>query len=195
MAEMTVTIRGLQTLNDLKTLPRELSVIASRAVNQVARQARTRSSREIRQQINFPARYLVSQDGKIGLRPSTPATLEAKLTASSDPRSLARFVKGSPKGKGRVKVEVAPGGTRAMPGAFLLGIGENTLLAVRSPGKPAGAFKPRRIGKGLWSLYGPSVSQALLHDDGNKGIWPEIEPDVAAALEREYLRQLKVAGV
>lgn len=195
-----VTIRGIASLNDLKFLPREVAVIASRAVNQTARKYRTASSRMLREQINFPARYLSGADGKITLAPSSPASLEAKLSASSNPRSLARFAVGSAAGKGKVKVEVTPGSTRTLPGAFLLKIsgsggGENSLLAVRSPTKPRSAYKPRRLGKSLWLLYGPSVSQALLHDDGNKGIWPEIEPDIASSLEREFLRQLKVEGI
>jgi len=199
MAELSVVIRGLSSLADIKDIPRDIRVIASRAVNQTARRYRTASSRMLREQINFPARYLSGQDGKIALKPSSPATLEATLSAGSNPRSLARFATGSGKGKGKVKVEVTPGATRSLPGAFLLRIsggggGENTLLAVRSPTKPSGAYKPRRIGKTLWSLYGPSVAQALLHGD-NKGIWPEIEPDIANALETEYLRQLKVEGL
>jgi len=198
--EFTVTIRGLRSLDDLESLPRQTAQIASRAINQILRNSRTQSSRLLRQQVNFPARYLVSQDGKIALRPASAGRLEGRLSASSDPRSLARFVSGSARGKGKVKVEVAPGGVRSLPGAFLLSVsgragGENTLLAVRSPTKPTGAFRPRKIGKNLWSLYGPSVSQALLHRDERQGIWVEIEDDVASALEREFLRQMKVEGL
>lgn len=194
---LSVTIKGISSLRDLENLSRNQRAIASRALNQVARNARTRSSRLLRQQINFPARYLSGQDGKIELSPANPSRLEAKLSASSQPRSLARFISGGSKKKGSIKVEVQPGGVRSLPGAFLLGLnagGEKTLLAVRSPTKPSGAFKPRRLGKSVWLLYGPSVSQALLHSDASKGIWVEIEDEVANALEVEYLRQLKVEG-
>lgn len=197
MAEFSVTIKGISSLKDLDKLARSQQVIASRAINQIARRTRTQSARRLREQLNFPARYLSGQDGKIGVSFATPGNLMATLTASSEPRSLARFVVGSPRGKGKVRVEVQPGGVRSMPGAFLLNLnkgGDSALLAVRSPNKPASAFRPRRLGKSLWLLYGPSVSQALLHNGGQDGIWVEIEDDIANALEIEYLRQLKVEG-
>jgi len=193
----SVTIRGISTIRDLDKLSRNQQVIASRAINQIARRTRTNSAVRLRDQLNFPARYLSGQDGKIELKTASPGNLQAVLSASSQPRSLARFVKGSARGRGKVKVEVQPGGVRSMPGAFLLNLnkgGDSSLLAIRSPTKPAGAFRPRRLGKSLWLLYGPSVSQALLHNDARAGIWVEIEDDVANALEAEYLRQLKVEG-
>lgn len=96
-----------------------------------------------------------------------------------------------------VRVEVQPGSIRNMPGAFLLGFpagdsdGINTILAVRSPSAPRTAFKPRRLGNGLWSLYGPSVAQALLGAT-QKGIWPSMEPDILLTLETEFLRQVEL---
>lgn len=194
MDNFAVTIRGLKSLADLDDLPKRSQVAASRAINQVLRNTRARSGRLLRQEVAFPARYLTGQDGKIEQAPASPARLEGRLSASSQPRSLARFVVGAPKKRGKVRVEVQPGGVRTMPGAFLLGLnkggGESTLLAVRSPSKPSGAYRPRRLGKSLWLLYGPSVSQALLGADGKKGIWPSIEDEVAGELEREYLRQI-----
>lgn len=196
--ELSYSITGLTSLKDIEFLSERQQAIAARAINQIARRTRTRSSKLLREELAFPARYLSGKDGKITMRPAGPGRLEARLSASSDPRSLARFVVGNPKGKGKVKVEVQPGGVKALPGAFLLNLnkgGDKTLLAVRSPGKPSGAYRPRRLGKSLWLLYGPSVAQALLHGDGNKGIWVEIEDSVANDLEIEYLRQLKVEGI
>lgn len=204
MNNITVTIQGLRSLDDLNELPARIATIASRAINQVTRRSRAESSRRIRQQIAFPARYLSGQDGKIAMRPSNAATLESRLSASSDPRSLARFVVGSGtgrRGSKKVSVQVAPGAARMLPGAFLLkisgdgGNNQNTLLAVRSRNRPTAAYQPRQIGKGLWSLYGPSVSQGLLSADEKKGIWPQMEPEIAEALEREFLRQMKVEGL
>lgn len=196
--QFSVTISGLRSIQDLDTLTRSQAIIASRAINQVARNTRARSAKLLRDQIAFGARYLSGANGKIEVQTANPGRLSARLSASSAPRSLARFVKGSPKGKGKVRVEVTPGSSKALPGAFMLNLnkgGENSLLAVRSATRPRGAYRPRRLGKSLWLLYGPSVSQALLHDDGNAGIWVEIEDDIANALEVEYLRQLKVEGV
>lgn len=194
----SVTIEGLRSIRDLESLPDKQRAIAARAINQVARNTRAKSSKLLRDQIAFGARYLSGKDGKIESSPANPGRLQARLSASSAPRSLARFVKGNPKGRGKVRVEIAPGTLKGLPGAFMLNLNkgsENSLLAVRSATRPKGAYRPRRLGKSLWLLYGPSVSQALLHDDGRAGIWVEIEDDIANALEVEYLRQLKVEGV
>lgn len=192
MAEFSVTIQGIKTLADLADLPKANQRLAQLAINKIARDARSQSGKLLRQQLNFPARYLSGKDGKITLKPASTGNLQATLSASSDPRSLARFQVGTARGRGKIKVEVQPGGVRSLPGAFLLNIGENSLLAVRSPTKPKGAFKPRRLGKSLWLLYGPSVSQALLHDQGQEGIWVDMEDDLAGKLEVEYLRLLKL---
>lgn len=94
-------------------------------------------------------------------------------------------------------MEVQPGRVRGMPGAFLLNISGDidnprTLLAVRSRNKPSGAYKPRRIGSGgLWSLYGPSVAQALINQDG-KGIWADMEPEILNEIEEEFFRQIEL---
>lgn len=196
--QFSITIDGLQSIRDLDMLTRSQQIIASRAINQVTRNTRAKSAKLLRDQIAFGARYLSGANGKIEMRPASPGNLQARLSASSAPRSLARFVKGSPKGRGKVRVEIAPGSSKSLPGAFLLNINkgsENSLLAIRSATRPRGAYRPRRLGKSLWLLYGPSVSQALLHDDAQAGIWVEIEDDIANALEVEYLRQLKVEGV
>jgi len=186
-----ITIRNISAFEEVESLLKRVPIAAQRAINRTASHARTESSRRLRQQINFSARYLVSKDGKIGLVPASKGRLQAHLSAQSRPSSLARFVVGAVGKKTGARVSVDPGGTRTLPGAFLLGIGENTLLAVRSPQKPRTAYKPRRIGKSLWSLYGPSVAQALVTRDG-RGIWPELEPELAVMLENEFLRQMNL---
>ena len=188
--EIVVTIRGLEAFDEIDDLLKRVPIAAQRAINRTSQRARTESSRRLRQQINFSARYLVSNDGKIGLVPASKGRLQATLSARSRPTSLARFVTSASKKSG-AKVAVNPSGTRTLPGAFLLGIGSNTLLAVRSPNKPRTAYKPRRIGKSLWSLYGPSVAQALVTREG-RGIWPELEPEIAVMLENEFLRQMNL---
>lgn len=194
MSNFAVTIRGLKSLADLEDLPKQSQVAAQRAINKTLRDARARSGRILRQEVAFPARYLTGADGKIEQLSAGAGKLEGKLFAASRPTGLARFVTNPNAKKGKLKVEVQPGGQRALPGAFLLGLGkgggESSMLAVRSPGKPTGAYRPRRLGKSLWLLYGPSVAQALLGSGGRKGIWPDMEDEVANALEKEYLRQL-----
>lgn len=197
VAFLKTEVRGLKFLDELEELPARIPIIASRAINQVTRQTRTQSSRILREQINFPARFLSGENGKIAMIPSNPGTLTARLTAGSDPRSLARFAKTAQRVRGRrkgVKVEVKPGAIADLPGAFFLGIGGNTLLAVRSASQPRTAYKPRKIAKGLWSLYGPSVAQALI-TTRNGGIWPDLEEEILAKLEAEFLRQVNLGNI
>lgn len=193
--DLTVTIRGLESFSIFDNIVKNAPRAAQRAVNRAADKARTRSSKDLRTQVAFKARDLISASGKIELRSATPSSLTAVLSASSNARSLARFARPQASRKKGVKVEVQPGSTQFMPGAFLLGIptgndeGVNTILAVRSPGKPRSAYRPRRIGNGLWSLYGPNVAQALLNAE-QKGIWPDMEAEIIANLETEFLRQI-----
>lgn len=196
MQNFGVTIRGLKALDDLKDLPKKSQIAAGRAINKTLRDARAKSGRQLRQEVAFPARYLTGQDGKIEQFSASSSNLEGKLRAASRPTGLARFVTNPSAKRGKIKVEVQPGGQRLLPGAFMLGLGkaggEATMLAVRSPGKPSGAYRPRRLGKSLWLLYGPSVAQALLGANGRKGIWPDMEDEIANALEAEYLRQMNL---
>ncbi len=195
--EFVVTIRGLESFDEFDAIIKRVPTALARSINRAAERARTRSSRNLRQEIAFKARDLVSANGKISLRPASRTSLQAQLSASSRPRSLARFSQTKTLRKKGVRVQVQPGSTRTLPGAFLLGFpagdsdGVNTILAVRSPSKPRSAYKPRAIGKGLWSLYGPSVAQALLNAEG-KGIWPAMEAEILENLETEFLRQLKL---
>jgi len=199
VSNLSVTILGIKSLRDLEDIPKKSQIAAQRAINKTLRDARARSGRMLRQEVAFPARYLTGQDGKIEQFSAGAGKLEGKLTAASRPTGLARFVTNTNAKKGKIKVEVQPGSQRALPGAFLLGLGraggEASMLAVRSPGKPSGAYRPRRLGKSLWLLYGPSVAQALLGANGRKGIWPDMESEIANALEREYLRQLGLEDV
>ncbi len=189
MADLSITITGLSSLDEFTKFLDKVPVAASRAINRAANKTRADSSRRIREQVNFGARYLSGKDGKIELVPATRNRLEAKLGASSDARSLARFVTSASKRQG-VRVTVTPGQRTALPGAFLLGVGEQTLLAVRSPTKPRTAYKPRRISGSLWSLYGPSISQTLISANNRTGIWPAMEAEIVAVLEAEFLRQI-----
>lgn len=190
MADLSITITGLRSIEEFTELLEKVPVAASRAINRTANRARADSSRRIREQVAFGARYLSGADGKLQLVPSTKNSLAASLSASSEARSLARFV--TSQSQRRIKVTVTPGQPAPLPGAFLLGIGGNTLLAVRSPLKPRTAYRPRQIGPSgsLWSLFGPSVAQTLIAVDGKKGIWPAMEAEIVARLEEEFLRQI-----
>ncbi len=184
-----VEIKGLASFKNIAEELTSSPVASQRAVNYALNRARARSSREARLQVAFPARYLSGADGKIDLVPATKANAEGRLTASSQPRSLASFVVSATR-HGGVKVRVKPGSVRTLPKAFLLK-GRIPGLAVRSANKPRGAYIPKKLGKNLWILYGPSVAQVLLSRAG-RGIWPSMEAEILNDLQSEYLRQLKL---
>lgn len=186
--ELEVTISGIESIAAFDEQLKRIPIAASRAVNFAAQRARVESGRRIREQLAFAARYLTGADGRIEYKPSTKATLQARLSARSRPSSLARFVRSVGKGTG-ARVVVKPGTSAVLPGAFIIGIGDNQLLAVRSPKKPRTAFKPKRLGASLWLLYGPSVAQALISRAG-RGVWPTMEAEIIANLEREFIRQM-----
>lgn len=185
-----IKLVGIQNIDEASQLISRVPVAAQRAVNRTGNFARAESSRRVREQVQFAARYLSGADGKIQLIPATQQSLQAKLTVRSRPTSLARFASGTKK---NVRVTVAPGSTRSLPGAFLLGVGSNTLLAVRGVNRPRTAFKPRRLGKSLWVLYGPSLAQVLVAKNERKGVWPSMEAQLGAMLETEFLRQMKLS--
>ena len=166
-----VFLDGVTSAEDILGDEHAIARAAARAINKVARKARTASSREIRGQVNFPARYLIS--GRKGtLEASSFAranSLDAMITGRYRPTSLARFVTGSTR-KG-LSVRVKPGRrVRAPKGAFLMdGKNGNRLVAVRlDPGQSVTYGK--RISSTQWKdsrgrrydiLYGPSVSQVF----------------------------------
>lgn len=186
---LQVKITSFAALREMDEIPKQNKIAAQRAINLSLRKERTRSSRAIREQINFKASDLVGRDGKIDMIPATGTNLEGTLAASSRAKSLASFLVSFGRKLG-ARVKVNPNGIAKLPGAFLIGVGGNQLLVVRGK-RPSKAYKPTLIGKNLWVLYGPSVAQALINADG-KGIWPQHESAMLDDLENEYLRQMKI---
>lgn len=175
---------------------------ASQALNKVARDARALAIRQMRSQIALPKSYFDQK--RFFTSPANQQTLEAKLTARGRATMLARFVKGSAKvGKPGVYVEVKPGKARYLKRAFLIKLpqGQNAVtdtlfnlgLAIRlRPGETIeNKLVARRIERGLYILYGPSVSQVFRANDGD-GVASDIAPDVAERLQREFLRLLGI---
>lgn len=205
-SEFAVFVEGLGGI-DLTNLDKEdIQSAASKAINTITRNARTKGAREIRKQVNLPARY-VSPSGKgfYVSQTASPARLEGIITARGRPTSLARFVKGSPKpGKAGVHLEVSPGRARFMRRAFVLnlrGTGgsvdsglANRGLAIRlRPGErlhnkvdalPFGG-KDRQ----LYLLYGPSVDQVFRSRDGT-GVANDMVPGIEEDLSNEFIRLL-----
>lgn len=195
----SVDLRGIEVVRDLDALGKNVPIAASRAINSTAKRTRTKSAREIRQQINFKARYLSGANGKItDKKKASPSSLSAILAARSRPTSLAHFAVGASRRRGAgVKVSIEPGVVRHLRRAFFVNLRagdsevSNVGLAIRSDTKPGRAYKPKRLGRNLWLLYGPSVSQSLINAR-QSGIWSDLEVEIGVELETEFSRLLGV---
>lgn len=205
MSEFAVFIDGVEVdlLAGLDSNSRRRAAV--KALNKIARDARSVGSAMIRKQVNFPARYLSEQDKRFYIsKKASGSSLEAKITAQGRATSLAQFVSGGAKpGKPGVYVEVQPGRARFMRKAFLIKLpqGNNAItdtkfnlgLAIRlRPGETLkNKVSSRRVAKGLYVLYGPSVSQVFRANDGS-GVAEEMSPKVADQLSDEFLRLLEI---
>lgn len=195
-----VDIKGLEGLTDFELAPLNFRRAASLAINKTISRAKAEASRQIRQQVNFPAHYLSGQNGKLNItKKAQGEDLEAIITGTSRPTSLARFsLTSSAKRSPGVRVQVQPGlATRNLKRAFFIRLRAATDpqdarsvvgLAVRLPeGKqPSKAYKAKELAKGLWLLYGPSVDQVF------KSVASDIAPEMAEFLEVEFLRLSKL---
>lgn len=193
-------------LLDLANLPEGTETAARIAINRATAKARTLSAKYARSQVNFPAHYVSASEGRLHVsKKATNGDLEGIVSARTRPTSLARFATGSIKtGKGQqgATVQVKPGVARYMRNAFFVKLrrgGESTDtnhnlgLAIRTKGgvKPDAAYKPIKMRNGMWLLYGPSVSQALL-SARDTGIWPNITDEIMDNLHDEFFRQLEL---
>lgn len=184
--------------------PEKINDAAAKAINKAADRARTASAKKIREQVRFPASYL--NPSRLGVkRRASVSSLTALIEGRDTATSLARFLRGTPvvrtreqqqsrRLKGEV-VQVAKGGRGVrIKRAFVIKLRSGNMgLAVRTAGgSPAGAYKPKEIGKNLWLLYGPSVNQVLYSVKNEGGVFQEIETDTADFLTNEFYRLLGV---
>lgn len=190
-----IAVDGLSVLRDLQTIPNEVKRAALQALNKTLSRTRTSSARVMREQVNFPARYLSGEDGRLAItKKATSGDLEGVITGRERPTSLARFLaSGSVGGKNGVSVQVAPGMARRSKRMFLvrlragnadLDTKSNLGLAIRlKPGERVeGKHKMVKFGKGLYLLFGPSVAQVFA------SVADDEAPGAAAFLETEFLR-------
>lgn len=178
-------------------LPAVADHAAQLAINDAARFAIRRGSKQMREEINFPARYLVGADGRLKIvKHATHTTHEAVVRGRDRATSLARFAK-TPVRFGRqkgitVKVD-AKGSTRLRRGFYMKlrrgrtfeGGNHNVGLAVRlKPGESLSkSQRALELGGGVWLLYGPSVDQVF------KGVAVDILDEVSEKLNSEFQRQ------
>lgn len=177
------------------------------ATNDTAIYARARTSREIRQRINFRARYLTGGGERSArLAISKKATLsypEAILTGRDRPTSLAnpQFVRTQAtfgRQKRPVRVHVGAGrGTQTLDRAFFVRLrrgsaavteeNSNVGLAIRlRPGERLeNKNEMASMGNGVYLLYGPSVGQAM------RTVLPEEADDIGDLYGDRFIHQLE----
>ena len=205
MSQFAFFTDGLEVdlLEGFSTEQRRLAAV--RAINKIARDARAQAAKMIRNEVNLPARYVSPSEGRLAVtKQANGSNLEARITARGRATSLAQFVTGSAKPNVQgVHIKVAPGKARFLRRAFLIRLPQgnspvtdtkfNLGLAVRL--KPGDTLRnkitARRVEKGLYVLYGPSVSQVFRANDGD-GIANEMTPGLEAKLRDEFLRLLRL---
>lgn len=198
MANFAVAVEGISQLRDLTDMGDGAKIALVRALNKVARDSRAESARMIGEQINLPKRSLGPAAGNLTVsKQAQRASMEARIKARGRPTSLAKFSKGTP-GKAGVTVEVKPGQATFMRKAFLIKLPQgnaltdtrfNLGLAIRlAPGeRMSNKINQVQLSKGLYLLYGPSIQQVFLDNQG-KGVADDISEPAADQLEREFIR-------
>lgn len=198
-----VFVEGLDDLKNFGQIKPAIRLAAARAINKTSRDGRVEIARDIRDQVKLPASYVAPSQKRLYVsQMATQQQLEGRITARTRATSLARFVQGTPQRGQGVRVEVAPGRSRYMKRAFLIKLpaGKSDIdtkfnmgLAIRlRPGESLrNKANVRRMEKGLYLLYGPSVDQIFRANDGS-GVANDIAPSLAVRLEREFLRLLEI---
>ena len=199
MTNWAVVVEGIGNLREFDALKDEIRFNAMRAINTAARDYRKIGAERIRAQINFPQNYFNPAAQRFYVsREASPGKLEARITARGRATSLARFVTGYTPGKKGVDLEVKTGQQTRIKSAFLIklpaGRGPidtkyNMGLAIRLKKGETLENKRnvRRMAKGLYILYGPSVNQVFMAQSG-KGVAKDLEPDIMDDMETEFLR-------
>jgi hypothetical protein len=187
-----VAVQGLKSLDDIADIPANIELNAVRAINRTIERARTASARRMRQQVAFAPSYLNREDRLGVTKRARRGSLEARVTGRHRPTSLARFATNARQSRTPgARVMVKPGLATFLPKAFFINLRSgntdtknNVGLAIRLPEgqRPDRAYKPTQVGRNLWLLYGPSISQ--IFDD----VAVDLSPATAADLEAEFLR-------
>lgn len=200
MLQFAVMVEGVESLREIRDLGPRIKTAAAQAINKVARDQRAEAARRITDQVNLPKSYVSPAGGRLVVsQQAQKESLEARITARGRPTSLARFSRGTP-GKAGVTVEVKPGQTSFMRRAFLIRLPQgstltdsrfNLGLAIRlRPGERLqNKARQVKLDKGLYLLYGPSVQQVFLNNEG-KGVAADLADPTADYLEAEFTRLL-----
>ena len=193
-----VALEGFAETRPGDSIPERVRRNAVRAVNFAAGRARTRSAREMREQVAFPASYLSGENGRLTLRKAANIDGEAVITGRFRPTSLARFATRGTPGRPGVSLMVKPGFATRSNRMFLMRLRagnadldtkSNLGVAIRlRQGETITGKKVtlQRLGKtGLHLLYGPSVNQVF------RAVAEGELPATEADLEREFARLME----
>lgn len=204
-----IAIEGLEILNQLDEIAPKIRTAARIAINDAATKGRTLMARGVLDEVALPRSYVQPGGKRLYVKNKASNTnLEAIISARKRRTSLTRFMPGGVSAGGAAKAKslmVKVGARRPLAefeGAFLFKLRGgspdtdtkgNYGFAVRTKnGKPPKAYRPTQIGKNLWLLYGPSVSQ-ILHSERNKGgLATSLSPKILDSLETEFFRQMEL---
>ena len=194
----------LTGLPNLQMDSAEIRRAAAVAVNRVARDGRARAAREIRDQVNLPAKYLTPAGGRLTVaQRASAANPVSIIRGRARPTSLAQYVQGKPKPSvPGVYLQIAPGRVRFMSRAFLIRLRSGSQLTdtkfnmglairLRKGERMSNKTNFTKTQDGLYLLYGPSVDQVFLSEDGS-GVAAQIAPDLLDKLKREFERTLRL---
>jgi hypothetical protein len=189
-----IVVEGLKKLADFNDLDEKILTAARRAVNRATERTKTAAARQMRKEVNFPARWLSGSNGKLSItKRASGRDLEGIIKGRDRPTSLARFATSGSAGKEGVSVNVAPGRSKFLKRAFLMKLRAgssltetsfNMGLAVRTKSPMRKSRGAKQIGKNLYLLYGPSVDQVF------RGVAADQAPAALDFLDVEFMRQL-----
>lgn len=189
-----VAVEGIQNLHDFDDLSPKIIKAAIATVNRATDRARTASAKMIREQVNFPARYLSGKDGRLAIvKRANAANLSGVIRGRFEATSLARFAKQKDakqaRRRGGVDVTVEPGSSKFIKNAFILQWKAGAKgLALRL--KPGETIRNKRYQVKMWNglaiLYGPSVDQVF------RTVREEVSPEIEDFMDREFNRLLGV---
>ena len=185
-----VSALGLDAMQKFfEQLPDVAEASAVLAINQVAdRDGLNLIKSTMRSQVNFPVGYL--EDGRLAVKSrANRSNLQAVISGRDRPTSLARFAAGqdesNTRGRG-VRVTIKGGRTVTLKKAFIINLKDgNRGVAIPLPEgqAPSSSQGAKRIGRGMWLLYGPSVDQVFA------GVADQVLPDLGQMLSNQFLRQ------
>jgi hypothetical protein len=192
-------VEGLESIQEFKANAANIEMNAVRAINTTARDARSDAAKRMAAQVNFPSGYLNPAQKRLYVaKQAKRGDPEAIIRARGRPTSLARFiVGGKPTGEG-VRVQVGHSRAKFLKRAFLIKLRSGTsdietrfnmglALRLRKGETLKNKANLVQMKNGLYILYGPSVSQVFMANDGD-GVAKDLEPSIVEEMDREFKR-------